>query len=258
MKTPITYYGGKQNMLKYIIPYVPEHTTYIEPFAGGAALFFAKEPARLNVINDRNRELVNFYEISKTKHGELSALVQATVHSRSLHSDAIVIYHNPHLFDPVRRAWALWVLSKMSFCSKLGGTFGYEKKGNKTAKRIINAALFFDDTLQQKLEQTTIENEDALKVLERYDSEHAFHFVDPPYINTNQGHYGGYTEKDFVALLDILIGLKGKWMLTMYPAQVLDAYVKKHSWRVVEVEKTLAASKTRKKQVELMVMNYKV
>lgn len=42
MKTPITYYGGKQNMLKHILPLVPKHSLYTEAFAGGAALFLQK------------------------------------------------------------------------------------------------------------------------------------------------------------------------------------------------------------------------
>lgn len=35
LKTPISYYGGKQNMLKDILPLIPEHTIYIEPYFGG-------------------------------------------------------------------------------------------------------------------------------------------------------------------------------------------------------------------------------
>ena len=54
MKTPISYYGGKQSMLKDILPLVPEHDIYTEVFAGGAALLFSKSPVRVNVINDLN------------------------------------------------------------------------------------------------------------------------------------------------------------------------------------------------------------
>ena len=61
MKPPISYYGGKQSMLKDILPLVPSHDLYTEVFAGGAALLFAKKPVRVNVINDLNGELVNFY-----------------------------------------------------------------------------------------------------------------------------------------------------------------------------------------------------
>ena len=60
MKTPITYYGGKQGMIKDILQLIPQHNTYTETFAGGAAVLFAKDPAQINVVNDLNGEIVNF------------------------------------------------------------------------------------------------------------------------------------------------------------------------------------------------------
>ena len=52
MKTPISYYGGKQTLLKHILPLIPEHALYTEAFCGGCAVLFAKEPAKCEVIND--------------------------------------------------------------------------------------------------------------------------------------------------------------------------------------------------------------
>ena len=45
MKTPISYYGGKQTLLKHILPLIPKHKLYTEAFCGGAAVLFAKRPA---------------------------------------------------------------------------------------------------------------------------------------------------------------------------------------------------------------------
>ncbi|MEG0518987.1 MAG: DNA adenine methylase, partial [Bacteroidales bacterium] len=50
MKTPISYYGGKQTLLKHILPLIPEHSLYTEAFAGGCAVLFAKEPVPFEVI----------------------------------------------------------------------------------------------------------------------------------------------------------------------------------------------------------------
>jgi DNA adenine methylase len=61
MKTPISYYGGKQSMLKHILPLIPEHKIYVEPFFGGGAVFFGKEPSKVEVINDYNSNVVVFY-----------------------------------------------------------------------------------------------------------------------------------------------------------------------------------------------------
>lgn len=56
MRTPISYYGGKQTMLKHILPLIPRHRIYTEAFCGGAAVLFAKRPAEAEVINDINME----------------------------------------------------------------------------------------------------------------------------------------------------------------------------------------------------------
>ena len=82
MRTPITYYGGKQTMLPHILPLVPSHEIYTEAFCGGAALFFAKEPVRAEIINDLNLELVNFYNVVQCDYESLKELIDSTLHSR--------------------------------------------------------------------------------------------------------------------------------------------------------------------------------
>ena len=61
MKTPISYYGGKQRLASTIIKLIPDHNLYCEPFCGGAAVFFQKEKSNVEVINDTNKLLINFY-----------------------------------------------------------------------------------------------------------------------------------------------------------------------------------------------------
>lgn len=56
MRTPISYYGGKQTMLKHILPLIPSHKIYTEAFCGGAAVLFAKRPSEAEIINDINME----------------------------------------------------------------------------------------------------------------------------------------------------------------------------------------------------------
>ena len=73
LKTPISYYGGKQMLLKHILPLIPEHTLYTEAFCGGCAVLFAKPPVPCEVINDTNTELVNFYRVAQTQYAALKA-----------------------------------------------------------------------------------------------------------------------------------------------------------------------------------------
>lgn len=258
LKTPISYYGGKQTLLRHILPRVPEHVTYTESFVGGGALYFAKEPSEVEVINDVNGALVNFYRVLKSNYLELKQKIDGTLHSRRTHEFAQLVNEFGEFFDPVQRAWALWVLSKMSFAAKLDGTFGYDKGRNTTSKKITNAKDQFTEALSKRLERTQIEQTNALRIIQSRDTDNTFHFVDPPYIGTDCGHYSGiYNLMDFQNLLELLTVLKGKFMLTMFPHPMLYEYINKYGWVKHEVERTISVSKTnRRKQVELMVCNY--
>jgi DNA adenine methylase len=105
LKTPISYYGGKQNMLKHS-SISSEHKIYIEPFFGGGSLFWAKEPAKCEVINDVNMNLVNFYQVLKNKGKQLETKIKDTLHSRETYKKAMLIYDCPRLFadDPVNQS----------------------------------------------------------------------------------------------------------------------------------------------------------
>ena len=258
MKTPISYYGGKQTLMRHILPLVPKHTTYTEAFAGGAALFFAKEPSQVEVINDVNDNLINFYRVLKIDFPALKAEIDSTLHSREAHLKASIIYNYPQLFTNVERAWAVWVLSRQGFASKLDGSWGYDKQKNSVAKKIQNSKDDFTEALQKRIENTQIECTDALRIICSRDTVNTFHFVDPPYINSNCGHYEHtFNEQNFKELLELLSTIEGKYMLTMFPHPLLSEFIEKQGCQVVEVERTISASLTnRRKQSELIVMNY--
>jgi len=61
----IPWIGGKRRLAKTILPLFPEHRCYVEPFAGAAALLFAKEESSVEVLNDINGELINLYRVLK-------------------------------------------------------------------------------------------------------------------------------------------------------------------------------------------------
>lgn len=257
MKTPITYYGGKQSMLKHILPLIPEHETYTESFCGGCAVFFAKEPAKCEVINDLNKGLINFYTVVQREYPRLAKEIKSTLHSRDMHTHALHINKFPQFFTSVQWAWAIWTLSHMSFASKIGSSFGYDRDG-KTRKAIINSGNNFTEHLCSRLQNATIENDNALNIISRFDSDYAFHFVDPPYVNSNCGHYSGtFTEGDLENLLILLSEVKGKFMLTMFPHNSIESAATKFGWTIHRIERNITASKTvRRKQEEWIVCNY--
>lgn len=246
-------------MLKHILPLVPEHRLYTEVFAGGAALFFAKKRAEVEVINDLNGELINFYRVVVEKHEKLKAKIDLLLHSRAQHQLAFWIYKNPWHFSDVDRAWALFALSKMSFAGQLENTFGFDKSMSRHPKKIFYAKDAFNLSLKERLECVTIEQDDAMKVLERFDTSEAFHFIDPPYVGSNMGHYKDmFNEQNLLELLDVCVRLKGKFMLTMYPNEVIKEFVDRNSWNIHSVDRQISACKAsaRRRQEEWMVTNY--
>lgn len=257
MKTPITYYGGKQTMLKHILPLIPEHKLYTEAFCGGAAVFFAKRPVEAEVINDINMHLVNFYNTVQCDFGALKSKIDATLHSRDMHAHATHILAYPEFFSHVDRAWAVWTLSKTSFASMLDGTFGYDFGGGMP-KKVRNAKDDFSERLCTRLEHATIESRHAFEVISTYDSVDTFHFVDPPYVGSDCGHYEGvFGDDDLGRLLELLAQLKGKFMLTMFPHDRIAEYAERHGWVIHRTERHISASKvSRRMQEEWMTCNY--
>ena len=261
LKTPITYYGGEQNMLKHIRPLIPEHELYCESFAGGAAVFFDKEPAKVNVINDMNGELINFYRTVVEDNEALRKEVEKTLHARGQHQHAWYIYNHSEYFTNVERAWAVFILSKLGFGGQLSSSFGFDKAEGRHPRKMRNAKDLFNDDLKELLEKTTIEQDDAMKIIKRYDCKQAWHFIDPPYVGSDMGYYEGmFNEQNLVELLELCSIIEGKFMLTMYPNDTVKGYAEHNSWVIHAIERQVSACKkeARRRQEEWMVCNYTV
>lgn len=261
MKPPLTYYGGKQKLASTILPLIPDHHLYCEPFFGGGAIFFAKEPSTLEVINDSNCDLINFYTVVRNDYKDLAREIKATLHSREHHHAAKVVLGFPQLFTDVKRAWAIWVLANQGYSSRLDSPWGYDRKNNTSAKRLHYKREDFTRQCAERLEKIEIENTDALRVIETRDSIQSFFYCDPPYFNSNMGHYNVYSEQDFENLLQLLSRIQGKFLLSSYPSDLLDRYIKKYKWHTKEIEMPLAIAakyKTGKKKTEVLTANYPI
>ena len=182
-----------------------------------------------------------------------------TLHSRDLHRKAQVIYGNPDMFSDIKRAWALWTLATQSFGAMLDSTFGYDRIGT-TTKKITNKRESFTHDYAIRLQNVQIECTDAIRIIKSRDTEEAFFYCDPPYFNSDCGHYDGYTEDDFKNLLDTLSQIKGKLLLSSYSSDILKNYTSEYGWNTQKKEMTLcmggSQGQKRRKKVELFTMNY--
>jgi DNA adenine methylase len=261
MKTPISYYGGKINMLKHILPLIPEHKIYTESFFGGGAVFFAKVPVESEVINDISNMVINFYRIARFDMSSLKEKIEGTLFSRSSYTVALSIYRMPHLFNKLHQAWAFYVGCNMGFSAGIG-SWGYDKYGSRL-KAFQNKQMSFDERIVERLATAQIECNDACKVILSRDTPDTFHYVDPPYVDTHQGHYRGYCKSDFRRLLITLTKIKGKFLLSSFPSELLDEFVKAHGWYSKSFVKNLSAYKaekgqTRPKKIEVLTANYPI
>jgi DNA adenine methylase len=261
LKTPLSYYGGKQQLASHILGMIPKHQVYCEPFCGGAAIFFAKEASKVEIINDTNGEIINFYEVLKRDFPALEREIEISLHSRKQHRQAWVIYKNPDMFDRVKRAWAVWMLANGSYGCMLDGGFGYDRTGG-TSKKLANKRSGFSVDYAIRLQKVQIECCDALRIIQSRDSPETFFYLDPPYVGTDQGHYDGYTQMDFDALMWLLETIQGKFLLSSFRNKSLAEYTRKNAWHTVELRlpspMTHGGGRTVRDKVEVLTANYPI
>ena len=256
LRPPVAYWGGKTLMLPTILPLIPPHRKYNEPFVGGGAVYWAKQPSDMETINDADGFVTNFYKVLKTEYTPLCELINGHLYSRKSHDEALVMRQFPNLFSDIQRAWAFYFLTNTSLFGILDNAQNTPSTDNKPVKTFFNKVNRFDTPYLERLKNTYVENRDALYVITKQDSPDTFHYIDPPYFNSDCGHYAGYSEADFRRLLDLLTTLKGKFLMSCYPNTALDEYATKNGWIVERKEMTLNAGAKGKKKIECLTRNY--
>lgn len=180
--TPIIpWMGGKRRLAKHILPLFPEHSCYVEPFCGAAALYFLKAPVKVEVINDVNGELVNLYRIVRHHLEEFVRQFKWALTSRQIFK-WLQITPEETLTD-IQRAARFFYLQKMAFGGKVDGqTFG---TATTTPPRLNLLRLEEDlSAAHLRLSRTYIENLDWAACIKKYDREHTLFYCDPPYWGT--------------------------------------------------------------------------
>lgn len=225
MKPAFSYYGGKQRMASKILPLLPKHTCYVEPFAGGATLLFAKGlPAVTNkhhyreCINDTNHNVVNFYRVLREQPEALIHALELTPYSRHEHD---VVAREP-TDDPVERA-RRWYTDIMQ------GVGARERSGWSRTQNVlihrplaVRAAVDRLEACAERLRGVYVDCRDALDVIRMWDSPTTLFYCDPPYPGADQGHYGGYTLNDFRELVATLSDCQGSWVVSNYDQECVD------------------------------------
>lgn len=247
MKPLISYYGGKQRIASRILEVVRTipHTTYAEPFAGGAAVLFAKgRPPTTNLqdyreaINDSDERIINLYRVCQEQEAELLHLLQRTLYSQSEYRKAAAILRGETEASDLRRAWAVVVSTRQGFANKMFGGWGANVSGSHSPMAWAN----FQDALPAILARfrgVYVACEDALRFIDRWDSPGTLFYCDPPYPGTHCGHYSGYTTDDYQRLCDALDSIRGSYILSNYS----QAIVPRSAQQRIEIAAVMSAAK---------------
>lgn len=206
----ISWIGGKRRLADRLIPQFPPHTCYVEVFAGGAALYFMRSPADVEVVNDINGELVNLYRVVKNHLEEFVRQFKWALSSRDVFK---WLQETPaHTLTDIQRAARFFYLQQHAFGGKVNG----QSWGTATTAPPINL-LRIEENLSAahlRLAHAYIENLDWAVCMSRYDRAHTFFYLDPPYWQT-EGYGVDFGLDQYEKMAEILRNLKGKAILSL-------------------------------------------
>lgn len=250
LKPPICRMGGKSKLRKTIIEMIPDHTCYIELFFGAGWVYFGKEPSKVEVINDIDKELINLFRMIKYHSPEIERQLEYEFSGRDIFEE----YKHCTLeyLTEIHRAVRFLYLITQSFAGR-GGVYGYGTS-TKPSQQIFYKNVL--EELKERLRNTYVENLSFEKIIDKYDREYSFFFCDPPYFETT-GYGNTFGENEQLLLRDKLSNLKGKFLLTINDHEKVREWYKDFNLKEVQVNYSVSKeTKARGKYNELIITNY--
>lgn len=218
--SPLKWVGGKSRLRKAIISLLPpNHTCYVEPFAGAAWVLFGKSRSDVEVLNDIDQELITFFRVVKEHPQELIASFEWELVSRAEFERLANL--DPRTLEPVQRAHRFYYLIMAGW----GGELDYPRFATSVTdgghgNRLIGALKTLQDRLQpvhNRLRTVIIENLVWQECVGRYDRPGTVFYLDPPYPGNGCNYAHNMRSWDeHKLLIDRLKTTKAKWILSSY------------------------------------------
>ncbi len=211
MVGPLPYIGGKNRLAKKIISILPEHTTYVEPFAGGAQVLFHKPPSNVEVLNDLDFEVVNFFRVCQWHYEEFVRYLRFCLVSRKLHE--LHVKSDPATLTDIQRAGRFFYLQKNSWGGlilKQKFHYGVTQPSNYNPERIPEII----EQTHKRLARVQIESLPYEQVLKKYDRPTTLFYLDPPYWRRKLYKFN-FSDADFLTLVKHLATIKGRFILSL-------------------------------------------
>jgi DNA adenine methylase len=251
MTGPLAYIGGKTRIAKKIIEFFPEHTTYVEPFAGGAQVFFAKQPSAVEVLNDLDGDIVNFFRICQRHNEELLQYLKFSLKSRRWF--ALFEAENPASLTDIERAGRFFFLQKNAFAGLVRKRkYNYAVAGPPSFNPGSLPKLF--ENAHRRLQRVQIENLPYGDIIRRFDREATLFYLDPPYFGRHLYRFT-FSDADFQALFDVLQEIRGKFVLSINDVPEIRALFQRFNFREISLHYT-AQRLAGKRFRELLITNF--
>jgi len=248
----IPWMGGKSRLSDKILPLFPEHTCYVEVFAGAAALFFKKEPTKVEVLNDLNGELINLYRVIQHHLEEFIRQFKWAISSRQVFEWEK--QKAPETLTDIQRAARFYYLQKLAFGGKqVGQCYG---TATTTAPR-LNLLRFEEDLSDAhlRMSRTNVEQLDWQECVKRYDRKHTLFYLDPPYWGTaGYGVEFGMDQYEQMARLARLV--KGKMIISVNDHPEMRRVFDGLNYKRVPITYTVGGAGGRTPKHELIIMNW--
>jgi DNA adenine methylase len=247
VRTPLTYYGGKQKLAREIVSFMPPHYTYLEPFCGGAAVLFAKPRAERETLNDLDGAVMRFWRALRDEPERLAEVVAATPYGRTEWQQA----RDLDVDDDVEAARRLLINVDQSYArTRKSWSPPAQLRDRKGRWQPATWSTMPEriQTAAHRLRGVCLECEDALTLLPRWDLPGTVIYVDPPYPmetrnRRRMGNWRSYhhevTAEMWGDLVDVLGGIRRAMVLVSgYACDEMDQL----GWQEIELTALLASS----------------
>tara|TARA_X000001388_G_scaffold27426_3_gene19367 strand:+ start:6621 stop:7391 length:771 start_codon:yes stop_codon:yes gene_type:complete len=248
-------------MSRKFVPLIPPHERYFEVFSGGLSMFFRKEKAKWNVLNDKDNNIVNLYMCVMHELDKLVEYLNWIPKSREVFMNwrtDIKVKKDINIPDPYQAAKYFYCL-RHSFNKLIHTPMSMGKDWSKNWKAEFKYS-------RERIKGSTIENLDFGDLIDRYKPKKGdFWYLDPPYfIATDKGDYyqHNFNAEDHLRLKDKVDKIHkegGKFMVSYdYREEVYELY-KEYDVRVINLKNYSGCTdEARKKErKEYLILNYK-
>lgn len=252
MAQPIVpWIGGKRRLVDTLMARLPPHTCYVELFAGGAALFFMRHPAEVEVLNDVNGDVINLYRVVQHHLEEFVRQFKWALSSREVFT--WLQDTPPETLTDIRRAARFFYLQHNAF----GGRVEGQTYGTATTAPPINL-LRIEENLSAahlRLARAYIERLDWSDCVARYDRPHTLFYADPPYWQT-EGYGVPFPWGQYERLAEQMASLRGKLILSINDHPDIRRCFARFQMEELEIDYTVGGGANRASRRELVIYSW--